>query len=79
MKRYIITESGYKRFNKLGERLAQISSESSEWYKVMNELQVLDIYINGETRRMTEASFKPGFVSAFERLLRRGFIASEVV
>jgi len=75
VKRYFITGSGYERFDELTERLAQIDSRSSEWYTVINELQVLQSYMDGETRRMTEASFRPGFVAAFGRLLRGGFLA----
>ncbi len=79
MTRYIITGSGYKEFDKLTERLSQIDSRSSEWYTVINELQVLQSYMDGETRRITEASFKPGLVTAFERLRKKGFVISEEV
>jgi len=84
MTKYFITESGYKEFDRLTKKLAQIGSVTpvvrklpTEWYTTINELQVLQSYIGGETRRITEASFKPGLVSAFERLLKKGFVASE--
>jgi len=82
--RYVITDSGYKEFDRLTKKLARIGSTTpvvrklpTEWYTTINELQVLQSYKDGETRRMTEASFKVGLVSAFERLLKKGFITSE--
>ena len=77
MRRYIIAGSGHVESDRLTEKLARMDFRSSGWYPTMNELQVLEAYKFGETRRMTEASFKPGLVSAFERLLKRGFIVSE--
>jgi len=79
MRRYIITGSGYVESDRLTEKLAQVDFRSSGWYPTTNELQVLEAYKFGETRRMTNASFKPGLVSAFERLLKRGFIVSEEI
>ena len=79
MVRYKLTSKGFTRIDTLTDKLRNLDSRSSAWYTTISELQVLDSYMRGETRRITPANFKPSLVSAFDRLLKDGYLKSAVI
>lgn len=72
MTRIIVTGEGYARYDQLIETLGKLNSESPSWSITLNDLQVLDRYIGGETREMTAGKNLPGMVSSFDRLVAEG-------